>query len=196
MKTSHLNLEDACGKKGGSVGGIARAKDAIQDDGNVFEVFFALKILHHNMNGKDMAVVCLSNRSRGSKGLCCMALKISCSTHSMAGSDARVEDRYNKYLDTRVATRVHFNSHLKHSLTQHGYSSNYCLFRAKNHVRWLLTSIDVDEYIVYSRPVTKFYKLSSSKQTKFTASANKMEVLSMLRVPAIDGHEDYPKRTG
>jgi hypothetical protein len=85
----------------------------------------------------------------------------------MAGSDARVDDTYNKYLDACLATRVHFSSEgFPHA------TSNDCLFRAKNHARWLLTSIDVDEYIVYSRPGTKFYKLS-----KFTASLCKGFVL-------------------
>ena len=61
-----------------------------------------------------------------------------------------LQDIYQKYLDAGVATRVHFNSYPRDSLTRHGYSSNDCLYRAKNHARWLIANIDVDEYLVPS----------------------------------------------
>ena len=120
-KKHHIYLEDASGKKVGSV-------VALQEPDMLHQQFktmacvryiFAFMILHHNMNGKDMTVVCLSNWSSGWKGLCCTALNIWCSTISMAGSDARVEDTYKKYLDACLATRVHFNSHPKDSPTRH-----------------------------------------------------------------------------
>lgn len=52
------------------------------------------------------------------------------------------------YLNSGVASRVHFNFYPRETLTRQGYILNDCLFRAKNHAKWLLASVDVDEYIV------------------------------------------------
>ena len=51
------------------------------------------------------------------------------------------------YLDAAVASRVHFNFDPQESLTRYGYIANDCLWRAKNHARWVLTTVDVDEYV-------------------------------------------------
>ena len=68
--------------------------------------------------------------------------------YTFDGTADYVKDIYQKYLDAGVATRVHFNSYPRDSLIRHGYSSNDCLYRAKNRARWLIANIDVDEYLV------------------------------------------------
>jgi len=69
-----------------------------------------------------------------------------------------VMDIYRPYLDAGVATRVHmeipdrFDRHWTFeaddkSRFNSGWTTNDCLYRTKNHAKWLLPTIDVDEFI-------------------------------------------------
>eukprot|EP00435_Cladocopium_sp_Y103_P023537 s3204_g5.t1 len=119
-------------------------------------------------------------------------------------------DIYKKYFDAGVATRVHFNSHPPSSFTRFGYSSNDCLFRAKNHARWLLTNVDVDEYVAFSgggdfpkvwEEILQSYHLHPDnvrsialKRIRFArAASNKLEISSTRRVPAMEPPDGIPK---
>jgi len=74
--------------------------------------------------------------------------------YTMTGTDERVMDIYKPYLNDGVATRVHLEipDRLSGDYQAEGYSTqvwlaNDCLYRMKNHAKWMSPSIDVDEYV-------------------------------------------------
>lgn len=92
-----------------------------------------------------------------------------------------------------------------------GYASNDWLFRAKNHAQWLLTNVDVDEYIFYSggghcrtawdeilrsfhEDPDKVHSISLQRIRFTRAVPNKLEILSMHRVPAMEPFDTIPKQ--
>ena len=72
------------------------------------------------------------------------------------------KDILNPYLDAGLATRVHFDIYPEDSLVRFGYAANDCLYRSKHHARWLLTNVDMDEYIVLNRPFRRTIKPKSA----------------------------------
>ena len=76
--------------------------------------------------------------------------------YTFKGTGYAEKDILVPYLDAGVASRVHFNFYPEDSLVRYGYASNDCLYRAKNHARWLLSNVDVDEYMVFHRPFSSF----------------------------------------
>ena len=74
--------------------------------------------------------------------------------YTFKGTGYAEKDVLDPYLDAGVASRVHFNFYPEDSLTRFGYASNDCLYRAKNHAKWLFSNVDVDEYMVFHRPFT------------------------------------------
>ena len=59
-------------------------------------------------------------------------------------------DAYEPYIASGAASRVHFHQDaigdLTHHQLHHLWAMADCLYRAKNHAKWLLPSIDIDEY--------------------------------------------------
>jgi hypothetical protein len=76
--------------------------------------------------------------------------------YSFEGTDLAARKVMQPYVDAGLATRVRFNFFLESELIRQGYVANDCLFRAKNHAKWLATCVDVDEYIAFPGPV-KFF---------------------------------------
>ena len=76
--------------------------------------------------------------------------------YSFEGTDLAARKVMQPYVDAGLATRVHFNFFLESELIRQGYVANDCLFRAKNHAKWLVTCVDVDEYIAFPGPVKCF----------------------------------------
>eukprot|EP00438_Fugacium_kawagutii_P013970 Skav202198 [mRNA] locus=scaffold191:101617:103047:- [translate_table: standard] len=62
------------------------------------------------------------------------------------GTDSIEEDVLQPYFDAGVATMVYFDSCPQHPDIRHGHTINDCLFRARNHAKWLMPVIDFDEY--------------------------------------------------
>ena len=50
------------------------------------------------------------------------------------------------YLESGVATRIHFEDFDGYQRHRHRRLINDCLYRAKNHAQWAMMTIDVDEY--------------------------------------------------
>lgn len=67
--------------------------------------------------------------------------------YTFSGSDSMELEVLKPYLDAAVATMVQFDHHPPYPVTRQGHMMNDCLFRAKNHARWLMPSVDVDEYL-------------------------------------------------
>ena len=74
--------------------------------------------------------------------------------YTMTGTDERVMDIYKPYLNDGLATRVHLEipDRLSGEYQAEGYSTqrwlaNDCLYRMKNHAKWMSPTIDVDEYV-------------------------------------------------
>jgi hypothetical protein len=74
--------------------------------------------------------------------------------YTMTGTDSKVMELLRPYLLSGDATRVHIElpSHLKDQYRAGDYSSqtwimNDCLYRMKYRSKWLMPSIDLDEYI-------------------------------------------------
>jgi len=76
--------------------------------------------------------------------------------YSFEGTDLAARKVMQPYVDAGLATRVYFNFFLESELIRQGYVANDCLFRAKNHAKWLATCVDVDEYIAFPGPVKCF----------------------------------------
>lgn len=62
-----------------------------------------------------------------------------------------LQEVYQPYIEEGVVTRVHFNMPAERcwcsTCIQQMLILNDCLYRAKGHARWLLPSLDVDEYL-------------------------------------------------
>eukprot|EP00438_Fugacium_kawagutii_P013953 Skav203419 [mRNA] locus=scaffold1743:347998:348900:- [translate_table: standard] len=72
--------------------------------------------------------------------------------YTFEGTDLAAKEVIQPYLDSGVATRVHFGFYPQQTLMRQGYVANDCLWRAKNHAKWLLTTVDTDEYVVFPFP--------------------------------------------
>ena len=77
--------------------------------------------------------------------------------YTQHGTDVSVLDLYEPYIKAGLATRVHFNVSAKLST---GYQTqpwmaNDCLYRAKGHTRWLMPTVDADEYFRLGQNDTK-----------------------------------------
>jgi len=85
--------------------------------------------------------------------------------YTMTGTDERVMDIYKPYLDDGLATRVHLEiprnstgsdrEYKAESYSTQAWFANDCLYRMKNHAKWMSPTIDVDEYfrLVHSTQV-------------------------------------------
>eukprot|EP00435_Cladocopium_sp_Y103_P006745 s1526_g2.t1 len=69
--------------------------------------------------------------------------------YTFEGTDLAAADLMKPYLDAGVASRVHFQFFHPHRVTRQGHFMNDCVYRAKNHAKWLAVSMDVDEYVVF-----------------------------------------------
>lgn len=76
--------------------------------------------------------------------------------YTFEGTDLATKDLMKPYLDAGIASRVHFQSYHRSNLVRFGRLMNDCIFRAKNHAKWLATSVDVDEYMVFPGRVKYF----------------------------------------
>jgi hypothetical protein len=108
--------------------------------------------------------------------------------YSFEGTDLAARKVMQPYVDAGLATRVRFNFFLESELIRQGYVANDCLFRAKNHAKWLATCVDVDEYIAFPGPVKCFdwdevVKLEGVQQ----------ELVASLSIPRIRFARPRPK---
>ena len=76
--------------------------------------------------------------------------------YTFEGTDLAAIDLMKPYLDAGVASRVHFQFFYALEMARQGHFMNDCLYRAKNHAKWLTTSVDVDEYLVFPGKVEYF----------------------------------------
>ena len=98
---------------------------------------------------------------------------------SGAKSDCFDQDVIEPYLKAGVATRIHFQYYPEASLSRFGYASNDCLWRAKNHAKWLLTNVDCDEYLVFPSFANRKMDLGFDRES--TGAANISDSLMKLR---------------
>ncbi|CAE7208714.1 GALS1 [Symbiodinium natans] len=68
--------------------------------------------------------------------------------YTQNGTDVTVLDLYEPYIKAGLATRVHLNTDPKYAKTfmTQSWMANDCLYRAKGHTRWLMPTVDADEY--------------------------------------------------
>eukprot|EP00435_Cladocopium_sp_Y103_P060983 s1362_g22.t1 len=76
--------------------------------------------------------------------------------YTFEGTDLAAMDVMKAYLDSGIASRVHFQFYLPYERSRQGQLMNDCLYRAKNHAKWLVLSVDVDEYLVFPGKVKYF----------------------------------------
>ena len=66
--------------------------------------------------------------------------------YTFQGTDGMTEDVLTPYLNSGIATRVHFQNYPASTNQRQMNMATDCLYRAKSHARWLMPTIDVDEY--------------------------------------------------
>ena len=71
--------------------------------------------------------------------------------YTFHGTEDAAEEVLTPYLRDGVASRVHFNHYPEVTLMRQHYVVRDCLYRMKSRAKWLLTAVDVDEY-VHFRP--------------------------------------------
>lgn len=76
--------------------------------------------------------------------------------YTFEGTDLATKDLMTPHLDAGIASRVHFQFYHRSNLVRFGRLMNDCIYRAKNHAKWLATSVDVDEYMVFPGRVKYF----------------------------------------
>eukprot|EP00435_Cladocopium_sp_Y103_P057025 s1486_g19.t1 len=76
--------------------------------------------------------------------------------YTFEGTDLAAVDLMKPYLDAGIASRVHFQFYHPSEMGRQGHFMNDCIYRAKNHAKWLATSVDVDEYLVFPGQVDYF----------------------------------------
>ena len=76
--------------------------------------------------------------------------------YTFEGTGAAAKEIIAPYLDAGIASRVHFQFYAENTFTRQGHVMNDCLYRAKNHAKWLAVSVDVDEYMVFPGKVKYF----------------------------------------
>ena len=67
--------------------------------------------------------------------------------YTFRGQDVGSKAILEPYIQSKIASRVHFQHYPEDQDGRFGYILNDCLYRSKGHSKWLLTSIDIDEYI-------------------------------------------------
>ena len=67
--------------------------------------------------------------------------------YTFKGTDEAAKDPLTPYLKSGLASRIHFQHYPVVTLIRQHYVVNDCLYRAKSHAKWLLTAVDIDEYI-------------------------------------------------
>ena len=67
--------------------------------------------------------------------------------YTFAGTETASADVLMPYLNTGKASRIHFNDYPERSFDRFKNLYHDCLYRAKNHAKWLLPTVDFDEYI-------------------------------------------------
>ncbi|CAJ1358254.1 unnamed protein product [Effrenium voratum] len=75
--------------------------------------------------------------------------------YTQDGMDEEFLRVYRPYLEQGLATRIHITpvkTHFEHyhavHHSTHNWVANDCLYRAKHHARWVLPTIDWDEYLI------------------------------------------------
>ena len=66
--------------------------------------------------------------------------------YTYKGTDGVVKDVLEPYLQSGVATRIHFDDFPSRTQIRQKQMVNDCLYRAKSHAKWALPSLDTDEY--------------------------------------------------
>eukprot|EP00435_Cladocopium_sp_Y103_P039709 s1870_g10.t1 len=100
--------------------------------------------------------------------------------YTFEGTDLAAKDLMKPYLDAGIASRVHFQSFHRSNLVRFGRLMNDCIYRAKNHAKWLATSVDVDEYMVFPGRV-KYFKWDHILKEQ-GVSEDKVASLELARV--------------
>lgn len=67
--------------------------------------------------------------------------------YTFQGQDVGSKAILEPYIKSEIASRVHFEHYPEDQDGRFGYVLNDCLYRTKGHSKWLLSSIDIDEYI-------------------------------------------------
>ena len=67
--------------------------------------------------------------------------------YTFRGQDVGSKAILEPYVQSKIASRVHFQHYPEDQDARFGYILNDCLYRSKGHSKWLLSSIDIDEYI-------------------------------------------------
>jgi len=67
--------------------------------------------------------------------------------YTFQGTEAVAEDVLQPYLKSGVATRIHFQHYHADRQLRQMNMINDCLYRAKSHAKWLMPSIDFDEWL-------------------------------------------------
>lgn len=73
--------------------------------------------------------------------------------YTMTGTDEMVMDVYKPYLNDGVATRIHLeipdrlSAYQAEGISTKTWLANDCLYRMKNHAKWMSPTIDWDEYV-------------------------------------------------
>eukprot|EP00435_Cladocopium_sp_Y103_P028851 s3994_g7.t1 len=76
--------------------------------------------------------------------------------YTFEGTDLAAVDVMKPYLDIGIASRVHFQFYHGNEEARQEHLMSDCIHRAKNHAKWLTTSVDVDEYMVFPGKVKYF----------------------------------------
>jgi len=66
--------------------------------------------------------------------------------YTFQGTEAVAEDVLQPYLKSGLATRIHFQHYPASTTRRQLNMANDCLYRAKSHAKWLMPTIDADEY--------------------------------------------------
>ncbi|CAK9066612.1 unnamed protein product [Durusdinium trenchii] len=78
-----------------------------------------------------------------------------------------LQEMYQPYIDEGVVTRVHLDVPAErcwcYTCVQQLLILNDCLYRAKGHARWLLPSLDVDEYLRVNLPAEDVTRLMDGR---------------------------------
>ena len=66
--------------------------------------------------------------------------------YTFQGTDGMAEDVLTPYLNSGIASRIHFQSYPASTTQRQMNMAADCLYRAKSHANWLMPTVDVDEY--------------------------------------------------
>ena len=66
--------------------------------------------------------------------------------------DSVYESLLTPYMEAGLATRIHFQKRPEFHRLRHYWSINDCLYRAKSHAKWVLPTVDQDEYFRVTEP--------------------------------------------